>query len=92
MNEKQILQVLAQFGISNLAGGLVAGVIVLLAKNPGATDADLLADDEGALKHAIRRKIGWLVDLLWPEIQPYLDQAIRAAIATVRGEGQGENI
>jgi len=92
MNEKQILQVLAQLGVSNLATALTAGVAVLLATNPAATDADLLSEDEGTLKHTIRTKIGWLVDLIWPSIQPYLDQAIRTAIANVRGEGQGENI
>jgi len=92
MNEKQILQVLAQLGVSNLANALTAGVAVLLATNPAATDADLLSEDEGTLKHTIRKKIGWLVDLVWPSIQGYLDQAIRTAIATVRGEAQGENI
>jgi len=92
MNEKQILQVLAQLGVSNLSTALTAGVAVLLATNPAATDADLLSEDEGTLKHTIRNKIGWLVDLIWPSIQPYLDQAIRTAIASVRGEGQGENI
>jgi hypothetical protein len=92
MNEQQIVKVLAQFGVSNLANALVAGIVVLLAKNPNATDADLLSEDEGSIKHIVRGKIGWLVDLIWPDIQPYLDQSIRTAIATVRGQGQGENI
>lgn len=86
MNEQQILQILAQFGVSNLSNALVAGVQALLAKNPTAADADLLSEDDGSLKHIIRGKIGFLVDLLWPDIQPYLDQAISAAIATVRAQ------
>ena len=92
MNEKQILQVLAQFGVANLSNALTAAVTVLLAINPASTDADLLSEEDGSIKHIIRTKIGWLVDFIWPEVQPYIDQSIRSAISTVRGEGVGENI
>ena len=92
MNESQILRVLAQFGVSNLANALTAAVIVLLAKHPAATDAEILSDEDGSIKHTIRKKIGFLVDLIWPEIHPYVDQAIRSAIAGVRGQAHGENI
>ena len=104
MNERQILQVLAQFGVSNLSNALTAGVTVLLARNPAATDAELLSEESGTTKHAVRKKIGWLVDLIWPEVEAYVDQAIRSAIVSVRvemgraastserGVGHGENI
>jgi hypothetical protein len=92
MNEQQLLGVLAAFGVSNLANSLVAGITVMLAKNPNATDDDLLSEDDGTIKHAIRQKIGWLVDIVWPAVQPYVDQSIRAAIAMARGNAQGEHI
>lgn len=92
MNEQQLLQVLAAFGITNLANSLVAGITVLLIKNPNATDAELLADDDGTLKHTIRGRIGWLVDLIWPEVQPYVDQAIRQAIAQVRASASAPSV
>jgi len=84
LTETQSLQLLELIGLPNVAKLFTAGVFVLLAKNPSATDQELLSEDEGSLKHRARKHIGFLVDLVWPEISPYLDQVLTQAIAQVR--------
>jgi hypothetical protein len=84
MNNQTILAILKAFGINEVANTIVALVTVQLAINPGATDAQLLSQEDGTIKHAIRGKIGWAIDIIWPFVGSYVDQAITQAIATVR--------
>jgi len=73
------------YGIPLVAEGFVAPLSALLAKDPSLTDAQLVSNEDGSLKHYVRRKIGFFVDLVWPEIEPALDSLLQAAVAIVRG-------
>ena len=81
MNTQQIEQILLAYGISLTAQQLTATVIALKITTPGITDTTLLSTEDGTIKHLIRTKIGFFVDLIWGAIEPYIDQAITAAIA-----------
>lgn len=49
-------------------------------KDPAADDATIAARADGDLKHYARGKVGWVVDLLWPFIEPEIDQAIQSEL------------
>lgn len=76
MNAKAILQALEAFGLPMLAAQLQPAI----ALNPTITDAELVSSEDGTLKHAIRGKIGWLVDFIWSDIEAATNA--RAALST----------
>jgi hypothetical protein len=84
MNTQLILKLLEQFGLPALASQIVPAIQIKIATNPVVTDAQLVADEDGSLKHMIRGRIGWLVDFIWPDIQPTLDEVITQAAADAR--------
>jgi len=86
MNVKLLLASLASFGISIAQEQLVAAVKIKIAANPSITDEDLVSNEDGTLKHLVRGKIGFLVDFLWPDIEPTLNEVIFAAAAEARAE------
>ena len=73
---------------TTLISPLLAGLVALaLLGNPTATDTQIADEVEGDIKHTLRRKIGWAVDVLWSfgEFHTLLGEATDAAIAAARG-------
>ena len=79
MNSQILTILLAQF-VAPLLAGFVFGARL---KTPNATDAEIAAEAEGDVKHALRNKLGFLVDILWdvPAFRQPLDAEIAAAVA-----------
>jgi hypothetical protein len=76
--------------IDQLVTPLVAGFVTLARLSfPTASDIELTADIDGELKHALRRKIGWAVDILWgiSEFKNALDTVISDELAATAGNG-----
>ena len=76
---------------TNIIDGLIApftaGFVTLARlENPGISDADLTPKVEGELKHFLRGRIGWAVDLLWGinAVRDELDREITAQVAASR--------
>lgn len=86
MDTKTILAMLEAYGLPVVAQGFVPVLTALKAANPGATAAQLAANEDGTLKHFIRGKIGFFVDLIWPFINPTLDSILVEAAAIVDGQ------
>ena len=79
MNSQILTILLAQF-IAPLLAGFVFGARL---KTPQATDAQIAAEAEGDVRHALRGKLGFLVDILWdiPAFRQPLDAEIAAAVS-----------
>ena len=79
MNSQILTILLAQF-VAPLLAGFVFGARL---KTPNATDAEIAAEAEGDVRHALRSKISFLVDILWevPAFRQPLDAEIAAAVA-----------
>jgi len=79
MNSQILTIIMAQF-VAPLLAGFVFGARL---KSPQATDAQIAAEAEGDIRHALRNKLGFLVDILWniPEFRQPLDAEIAAAVA-----------
>ena len=79
MNSQILTILLAQF-VAPLLAGIVFGARL---KTPNATDAQIAAEAEGDAKHALRGKLGFIVDILWevPQFRQPLDAEIAAAVA-----------
>ena len=79
MNSQILTILLAQF-VAPLLAGFVFGARL---KTPNATDAQIAAEAEGDVRHALRSKISFLVDILWdvPAFRQPLDAEIAAAVA-----------
>ena len=80
----QIEAILLKVGLQQFEDGLTPSVEVLIMTNPGITDEAIVITLDGQAKHAMRGKIGWAVDFLWPFIETYVVQAIQETINTVR--------
>ena len=79
MNSQILTIIMAQF-VAPLLAGFVFGARL---KTPQATDAQIAAEAEGDVKHALRGKLGFLVDILWdiPAFRQPLDAEIAVAVA-----------
>ena len=79
MNSQILTIIMAQF-VAPLLAGFVFGARL---KSPQATDAQIAAEAEGDIKHALRNKLGFLVDILWgiDAFRQPLDAEIAAAVA-----------
>ena len=79
MNSQILTIIMAQF-VAPLLAGFVFGARL---KTPQATDAQIAAEAEGDVKHALRNKLSFIVDILWniPEFRQPLDAEIAAAVA-----------
>ena len=79
MNSQILTIIMAQF-VAPLLAGFVFGARL---KSPQATDAQIAAEAEGDIKHALRNKLSFIVDILWdiPEFRQPLDAEIAAAVA-----------
>jgi len=79
MNSQILTILLSQF-VAPLLAGFVFGARL---KTPNATDAQIAAEAEGDVRHALRGKLGFLVDILWdiPAFRQPLDAEIAAAVA-----------
>ena len=79
MNSQILTIIMAQF-VAPLLAGFVFGARL---KSPQATDAQIAAEAEGDIKHALRGKLGFLVDILWdiPAFRQPLDAEVAAAVA-----------
>ena len=84
MNQQQILAILRAFGIQEFDSAIQPALVATLIINPNLTDDQLRSEEDGTIKHAARKKIGWVVDIVWPVIEPYVEQAITAAIPEAR--------
>jgi len=84
MNTQQVLQILELEGISLASAKLAPAIAALLIKDPSLTDAQLVSTEDGTLKHYVRTKIGFFVDLFWSDVEPYVEQAITASIPQAR--------
>ena len=79
MNSQILTILLAQF-VAPLLAGFVFGARL---KTPNATDAEIAAEAEGDVRHALRNKLGFMVDILWgiDVFRQPLDAEIVAAVA-----------
>ena len=79
MNSQILTILMAQF-VAPLLAGFVFGARL---KSPLATDAEVAAEAEGDIRHALRGKLGFLVDILWdiPAFRQPLDAEVAAAVA-----------
>ena len=79
MNSQILTILLAQF-VAPLLAGFVFGARL---KTPNATDAEIAAEAEGDVRHALRNKLNFLVDILWdiPAFRQPLDAEIAAAVS-----------
>ena len=79
MNSQILTIIMAQF-VAPLLAGFVFGARL---KSPQATDAQIAAEAEGDVKHALRNKLGFLVDILWgiDAFRQPLDAEVAAAVA-----------
>ena len=79
MNSQILTILMAQF-VAPLLAGFVFGARL---KSPQATDAEVAAEAEGDIRHALRGKLGFLVDILWdiPAFRQPLDAEVAAAVA-----------
>ena len=79
MNSQILTILLAQF-VAPLLAGFVFGARL---KTPNATDAEIAAEAEGDVRHALRNKLGFMVDILWgiDAFRQPLDAEIAAAVA-----------
>lgn len=84
MDKQLIIQILETEGLNLASQSFVNGLSAYLTANKTATDAQLVAAEDGTFKHYIRTKIGFFVDLFWGEAEPYVDEAITAAIPAAR--------
>lgn len=84
MNINQILAILKIYGITDVQNQIVGPLAVQIIANPGITDEQLTSDEDGSLKHFVRGKVGWAVDIIWPFIHTYVDQIITTAIPQAR--------
>lgn len=84
------LRTAARTGLHDIAAKLLPGLVLLaLVKDqPNETEDSLVKEVSGDLKHVMRQKIGFAVDLLWntPDWTRSLDADIRKAINQVKGE------
>jgi hypothetical protein len=76
----QMLQILLDQLIAPLLAGFIFGARL---KDPLATDAQIAAEAEGDIRHALRSKLGFLVDVLFelPQFRQPLDAEIAAQVA-----------
>jgi hypothetical protein len=80
-----LLEALAkQSGLQTVEQSLLPIIIVYIATHPGVTDAEIVSSEDGTLKHYYRGKIGFGVDIIWPYVEPALEQAITAEIPAAR--------
>jgi hypothetical protein len=84
MNTSTLLQVLETLGLQYTSSSIQSFVSVYLVVNPTATDAEVVSAIDGQLKHAAREKIEFMVDFLWPLVQPALDAIIAADVESGR--------
>jgi len=80
--------------ISGLIVPLLTGLVVLARlSNPTADDAALTADIDGELKHLLRRKLSFVVDILWgiTEFKTQLDAEI-AKVVSSSNPGAASNL
>lgn len=84
VSQEQAIAILEAFGIHEFSATAAPGLAALLILNPDLTDAQLISEEDGSLKHLARKKIGWLVDVVWPAVSGYVDQVIAVAIPTAR--------
>ena len=78
--------------IDQLVNPLTAGLVTLARlANPAMTDADLVSKVEGDLRHFLRGRLGWVVDVLWSitEVKSELDRVVSAQVAASRAAGGG---
>ena len=78
--------------IDQLINPLTAGLVTLARlANPAMTDADLVSKVEGDLRHFLRGRLGWVVDVLWSiaEVKSELDRVVSAQVAASRASGGG---
>jgi hypothetical protein len=82
--EQEALQILETFGIKAFDKTVVPVVETQIIMNPTITDTTLVSEDDGTVKHLLRKEISWGVDIIWPFIVPYVTVAVTNAIATAR--------
>lgn len=82
MNTAQTI--LQMYGIPYAVQQFEPAIAAQLVINPALTDAQLVADEDGTLKHFVRGKIGFFVDFVWPAVEPELDSILALAVANVR--------
>ena len=77
--DTQILTTLMQSVIAPLLAGFVFAARL---KDPAGTGADIAAEAEGQVKHFLRGKLSFLIDILWemPQFRQPLDAEIAAAV------------
>ena len=78
--------------IDQLLSPFTAGFVTLaLLGNPSMTDAYLVSKVEGDLRHFLRGRLGWVVDVLWSitEVKSALDRVVSAQVAASRAAGSG---
>ena len=78
--------------IDQLISPFTAGFVTLaLLGNPSMTDAYLVSKVEGDLRHFLRGRLGWVVDVLWSitEVKSELDRVVSAQVAASRAADGG---
>ena len=78
MNNEVLMAILDKLVAPLLAGFVLAARL----KSPTANNADVANEAEGELRHFLRRKLGFLVDILWSiqEFKTPLEAEIKAQV------------